>query len=304
MKIQLALAKDHGFAFHGTSYRNAAAIIETDKLQLSQVAGKEAEAHFAKHPFFLSVRRNRQLTATNFYDVTIEFKEQALQSRMQRESVDYWGHVEGKGNSIEQEDRYYYAKPILKNAVKLIRALHINLNNYDPARIGSAMRKMIVTAKKLGIQVYLYRDEKAYNRVDKRKTVPLSEMEYGPKAANIFRERTAEEAEREAEDQMFKGMRYKRAQYPEIKFVVDILHSGTAPENKEAKYQTERFGYRLSGHELASQLGNILHNASHSPHGKEKQWAARVQEWMRKNGKNVEETAYHIREIIQQRDGR
>jgi hypothetical protein len=303
MEMQLALAKDFGSVFHGTSFLNIAAIIKTDKLQLSQVAGKEAEAAFAKHPFFLSVRRNRVLTAQNFYDVTIEFKEQSLQSRMKRESVDYWGHVEGKGNSIEQEDRYYSAKPVLKNATKLIRAIHVDLSNYDAERRGKMMRELFVTALRLKIKVYLYKDKAAYANLNTHKTVPLSEMEYGGKVQNLFRTRTAEEATQEGEDQMYKGMRYARSVYPDIKFFVDILYGNTPPVNDKTKYLRERYGYRYGEHDLVTQFQNELHNASHSHGPKDKQLAARVQTWMRENNLGIKETAYRVRENIRKADG-
>jgi len=302
MELQLALAKDFGSVFHGTSLINAGAIFSTDKLQLSQVAGKEAEAQFAKQPFFLSVRRNRLLTSQNFYDVTIEFKEQLLQSKMKRESVDYWGETE-KGNSIEQEDRYYFAKPNLPKATKYIRAIHVDLSNYDPARRGKLMRGLIMAAKRLGIKVYLYRDRKAYGMLNVRKTVPMSSMEYGGKAVNLFRERTPEEAVQEGEDQMFKGMRAKRDMYRDIKFFVDILYGNTPPVNDKTKYLRDRYGYAYGEHDLVSQFKVEIHNSSNSQAPKDKQMAARIQTWMRDNKMDIKETAYRIRENIRKADG-
>lgn len=302
MKMFVSLAKDFGSVFHGTALINAGAIFKSDKLQLSQVAGKEAEAQFAKQPFFLSVRRNRLLASQNFYDVTLEFKEQLLQSKMKRESVDYWGATD-KGTSIEQEDRYYFAKANLPKATKYIRAIHIDLSNYDPARRGKIMREMIMSAKRLGIKVYLYRDKKAYGMLNTRKTVALSTMEYGGKSVNLFRTRTAEEAEQESEDQKYKGMRAKRDMYRDIKFFVDILYGNTPPVNDKTKYLRERYGYVYGEHDLISQFKVEIHNSSNSQAPKDKQMAARIQTWMRDNKMDIKETAYRIRENIRKADG-
>lgn len=291
MEVLIALAKDTGSVFHGTSLNAMYSIAKDNKLLLSQVAGKEAEERFAKQPFFLSVRRNRLITH-NSYSVTIEFKEQMLHSKMKRESVDYWGATD-KGTSIEQEDRYYYAKPNLPEILKYIRAVHFDLQQYDPERFGPRMRELLIRLVKSGIRVYLYEDNKAYKYLDTRKTVPISSMKYGKKAASVFVAPAEEDAEEIAYQQRRKMYQYKSDKNSDIKQVLDFLLN-RAERTEDNSYLYDRFKYQWNQYDLYGQLKNIVHNASHGTE-REKKLAARLGAYMRDNNKTIQEIADQIR---------
>lgn len=293
MQIHVALAKDSGAVFHGTSFNAMYAIVESDSFLLSQVAGKEAELQYAKQPFFLSVRRNRVITH-NYYNITIEFKEQLLHSKMKRESVDYWGNTP-KGNSIEQEDRYYYAKQILPKAKRFIRAVHFDLNGYDPERQGMKMRRMLTNLIRSGIKVYLYQDASAYKNLNTRKTVPVASMEYGSKAVSVFNKpATEEDAEEIAYQQRRKMRQYKSEKNSDIKQVVEFAMQTKPQKTPDNEYLFERFRYQWNEYDLHGQLKNILHNASHGTE-REKKLAARIGTYMRDNSLTVNQLADQIR---------
>lgn len=292
MNVFIALAKDAGSVFHGTSMNAMFAIAESNSFMLSQVAGKEAESRFAKQPFFLSVRRNRIITH-NSYWVTIEFKEQLLHSKMKRESVDYWGQTE-KGTSVEQEDRYYYPKQILPNVKRLIRAVHFDLRNYDPERSGAKMRALLIDLIRSGIKVYLYKDASAYKNLNIRKTIPVADMEYGGKAVSVFQPGTEQDAEEVAYQQRRKMRAYQSDKNSDVKQLVDFVMQAKPVKTEQNEYLFERFRYQWNGYDLDSGLKNIIHNASHGT-PREKKLAARVGTYMRDNNLSVSQLADLIR---------
>lgn len=293
MNVLIALAKDAGSVFHGTSMNAMFAIAESNSFMLSQVAGKEAESRFAKQPFFLSVRRNRIITH-NSYWVTIEFKEQLLHSKMKRESVDYWGPTP-KGTSVEQEDRYYYPKQILPNVKRFIRAVHFDLRNYDPERTGAKMRTLLIDLIRSGIKVYLYKDASAYKNLNIRKTIPVAEMEYGGKAASVFNApATEDDAEEIAYQQRRKQRAYNSDKNSDVKQLVDFIMQAKPVKTEKNEYLFERFRYQWNLYDLHGQVKNILHNASHGTE-REKKLAARVSTYMRGNSMTIAEVAESIR---------
>src|SRR5690606_7545224 len=96
---------------------------------------------------------------------------------------------------------------------------------------------------------------------------------------------------------------YLRGKYSDAKFIVDTLYSGKAPIREEYDYVRNSFGYKMYATDMKHQMSSLLHNASHA-RGKEKQMAARIQDYMRKHSLNVEELAFKVREIIRKTDGK
>ncbi len=294
MEFEIALSSADASVYHGTEINALLAILSTDKFYLSQVAGKEAEERFSKHPFFLSVRRNK-FNPHHYYSVTIEFDASKLNSRMKREAVNYWGH-EAKHKHFEQEDRYYSAKPTINGVRKLIKAIYLDTKNL---RANHKLRSTIIGLIRDGIKVYAFADAAAYRRLDKRKALKLSDITYGAKPVSVFRELSEDDLEL----QKFKGMRAVRDKYSDAKFVVDTLYSGVAPKRKEYEYIRDSLGYRMYETDLPHQFKNILHNASHGTPA-ERKMAARIQDYMTKHNLTPAATAETVRKIIRETDNR
>src|SRR5690606_18368715 len=284
-------------AFHGTSLAGLFGIVESNSLVLSQVAGKEAEQPFSKHDYFLSVRRGKFQPHAH-YNAVIEFDASKLHAIMPREAVNYWG-ADAIHKHNEQEDRYYYKKPSVKNVLKMIRAVHIDVSHFDGERDGRRMRALIIKLVKLRIKVHLYADTKAYRMLDSRKAMPLSSLNYGGKPVSVLTRKLTED---ELSSQSFRGRMHLRGKYSDAKFIVDTLYSGKAPIREEYDYVRNSFGYKMYATDMKHQMSSLLHNASHA-RGKEKQMAARIQDYMRKHSLNVEELAFKVREIIRKTDG-
>ena len=289
-----AVANSNDTAYHGTSINALIDIYKNNEFVLSQVAGKEAEAQFAKRPYFLSVRRGK-LNPHHYYSVTIEFDASKLHSKMKRESVNYWG-PDAVHTHFEQEDRYYYGKSSLKNVRSMIKAVYIDLTNFHPPK---GLRQAIIGMVKDGVKIYAINDKKGYRRLDKRKAVPVSEIPYGSKSIPVFKELTDDEREL----QTFRGIRAMRDKFSDMKFIVDTLYSKKAPTNADYAYVRDDMGYRQYEGELGRKLKNIIHNASHGTVA-ERKLTAKLQDYMTKHKLSVEQTATKLRDIIRKTDGK
>lgn len=284
-------------AFHGTSLFNALKIVETNSFVLSSVSGKEAEARFAKQPFFLSTRRNRLLMQSNHYAVTLELDSLKLNALAKREPVDYWQYTEQslRARSNEQEDRYYFRKPKLLRVIHLIKAVHFNLalilGNKDNTRELKRLKPLLLACKKHKINVHLYKDEKAYNYLNTRKTVPLSELNLYTKAYNVF---TTPEEERPY-------IRRSVNRYGRVDLMLDTLY-GNEPkgDKKDIDYAKRYFSSEYDVLNSGVQQVNVdLHNASAahtSPYEKRK--ANRLTLYMREHGLSVKETCLRVYRIL------
>lgn len=284
-------------AYHGTSYNALHAIIAGNMLELSQVSGKDAEARFAKQPFFLSVRRNPLLTASNVYPVTIEFSERALHARAQREAVDYWGDVGGR-TSIEQEDRYYFRTHQIRRVIGLIKAIHFNLPYYDE-KYAAKLRAVLVVAKKAGIATYFYDSDKTYLNLNKRRAVQfdISTLKVVPK--NVF----GPQSDDEKEDARYRSLRAQRdvKRYGATDYVLDLLYGNAIPKTREAD-DTVKYVNNIVlhyPHEFKAYIDAEIHNTSNAWTPKRtKSRVSRLNVKMHELGLTTAKLAEHLRDII------
>lgn len=290
MQVEIALASEDAKAYHGTTLQSLIGIVMTDTLKLSQVAGKQSEQAFAKHPFFFSVRRTPSSAKELFYNVTLEFKASRLNSIMRREAVNYWGQETIHQGGNEQEDRYYHKKSSIRPVMRLLSAVYIDVEN---VRSQKELRAAMIQLRKNKVKVYAIPTHREYKKLDVRHAIPLKNISIA-KPESAFKT-----YEGQADDQMMKGLRYKRDQYTDTKFIWTCLQAGRAPADahKNYKHLTDRLGYTWYGHDLESQVGNILHNGSHSK--VEREYTAKIQAYMRKHGLDVAGLANKVREIIQ-----
>lgn len=266
--------------------KNLFSIFASGEFLLSQVAGKEAEQDFAKTPYFLSVRRQK-VNPQAFYDVTLELKEQALHSRMKRMSVDYW---QDDRKAIEQEDRYFYRKPRLKNAISLVREVYINMEAYSPETMGTKLRSFMITAIKNGVKVY-FLPPKAYRILDVRAAIPHSRLTYG-ETRNRLNTPVTDDL---LEEQQLRGMRYIRNKKSPILFIYRALIGRATKEQDTRSWESWS---RYYPEDLAGVFSADLHNASHSRDTKDKMYAAKVQDYMKANGLSVRQAAQQVQKFI------
>lgn len=276
-------------AFHGTSLRNAYSIISTNTIRLSSVSGKEAEAQFAKHPFFFSVRRNRLLTSTNYYAVTLELNAQLLHAKAKREAVDYWQvddqTLRAKAN--EQEDRYYFQRGELKRVIQMIKVVHINLDLLNK-RDNQYLRQLLILCKRHGIVTYLYDDKRAYLNLNYRKAKPISEIDLSVDIKGVF---TMSEDERPY-------IPRKRNRYDLIDLALDTMY-GNVPktDDKNLEYlRSKMLPYRLG--DAVRSLNADLHNASSDRDKDIRRKANALTAYMQKHKLNVQQLCDAVSEKL------
>jgi hypothetical protein len=96
--------------------------------------------------------------------------------------VDYWGPEFRKvaPSKNEMEDRVWSEKPFIEPASKYIKEMHVTYDlkePFDDKTVKDPMLKSLLLAgQNHGFPIYVYRDEKAGRLLDKRRAVPLSEL--------------------------------------------------------------------------------------------------------------------------------
>lgn len=188
--LEEAAASD--VVFH---YGKAADILRTNEFRLSSQDDKQAEEEFGdkKRPFYLSTARNIKSRFIGGGNGVFEIDGTKLNQKFKTRPMDYWSSLESQfgrdpynaAKGGEQEDRVYNTDDTIKDADKYIKALHVyKVNGEVPQRLKSA----IFMARKRGIPVYLYEDEKFMGYKKKAVPVTKNDMEAPKRIGNFKKE--------------------------------------------------------------------------------------------------------------------
>jgi hypothetical protein len=166
--------------YHYASTRAAANILTTGTFKLSSVTGNQSEEQYAPpgYPYFLSTTRSKVGDYHRYVGnsaAMFVLDGNWLNQRYKSKPIDYWDrswlHSNGT-RTRESEDRVFSKEPEI--SIDCVTAVHVLLKEQDANR-SSEIRKILITAKKLGIPAYLYTDEKSWRLQDTRNTVSPNE---------------------------------------------------------------------------------------------------------------------------------
>jgi len=160
--------------FHYTSIGHALSIVKSGLFQLSSVTGAKSEESYAPpgHPFFLSLSRTSHGDYHNYVGsggVLFKLNGDWFNSRYIVKPIDYWERswIHSPGRTREAEDRVFSKDPTMP--ADAIMEIHLLLTQREEFRSPRA-RELMIVAKKRGIPIFLYTDDKAWRLLDKRRS--------------------------------------------------------------------------------------------------------------------------------------
>lgn len=165
-------------AYHFTNVVKVQNILKNDTFYLSNVLGSKSDYVINRnHLFFLSTTRSKKSGYVTG-NIKIVLDGRKLNNNFKSISVDYWQYSKNPKHwseqdyinalSSEQEDRIVSNKPIIKNASKYIKAIHILIHpsfNYD---------SIIEKSKERNIPLYFYNSDKDW--LNEKNQVGLDEL--------------------------------------------------------------------------------------------------------------------------------
>jgi hypothetical protein len=169
--------------YHGTSLHSLEKILTQNAFQLSTMLGtasddiKRPEGYF----YFFSTSRSKIGHYNKSRDVQLVLDGEKLNQKYPGEAVDYWGPAFKKADprKNEMEDRLWSREPQIKNADQYIKEIHIlvNFKNLTYDNWKNWIKNAYAIAQEKNIPIYLYEDQKAFEVLDKTKTVPLESLD-------------------------------------------------------------------------------------------------------------------------------
>ena len=160
--------------YHYTSTIAALKILTSGNFELASTTGNRSEEQYAPkgRPFFLSLTRTPQGDYHRFVGtggVLFKMDGDWFNSRYVVKPIDYWDrawlHSDGT-RTREAEDRVFSAEPTIP--ISSVTEVHVLLKEQDEFR-SPRTRMLMFVAKKQGLPVFLYTDEKAWRLLDKRR---------------------------------------------------------------------------------------------------------------------------------------
>lgn len=169
---------------------DALSILTQDKFKLGASSGTKSERALQKgqRQYYLSTTRHKfggYHLGSSGLGIMFNLDGKKLAQNYAGKAVDYWGAdwygpegLQKKGyEQKEAEDRIYSHNPIIPNATKYIREIHLYLTPegeelYKGNKVSLvALRRMLITAKRRNIPTFVYTTKDDWLRQDKRKAV-------------------------------------------------------------------------------------------------------------------------------------
>lgn len=173
--------------YHYTTLRPARQILQTGVFELTTSIGSREEAKHAPngYPYFLSTTRSKvgdyHARMPGRHAVMFVLDGNYLNRHYKVKPVDYWERMWASDphsqRTREAEDRVFSKEPTIP--ADCITEMHqlIADPEHDETR-GYVIRELAILAKKRGIPVYFYTDTNAWLMQDKRKAVPLKQIQH------------------------------------------------------------------------------------------------------------------------------
>ncbi len=181
--------------YHSTRAQGFYSIMRTDQFQLTPDLGSSLERGFRKGKsklYYFSTSRSRtgayHYPTKEYSNGTVLFKldgRKLMADGYTGAPLDYWADPEMPtyADNDEMEDRIYSTKPVIPNATRYIKEIHIyynpSVNAASTQTAPSALRAGAIVAKRAGIPVYVYDNVAAYNSLDTRKSVGVEVLSGG-----------------------------------------------------------------------------------------------------------------------------
>jgi len=279
--------------YHTTFLKNVASILETDEFRLTPSFKNSAEFRIgSKKLFFLSTSRAKDNDYNNTKFANAFFSDEiacilvldgkALSNNYSGNPVDYWQTYDKKylSKKTEMEDRIYSDKPIIPNAKRYIREIHVL---FKDGEISLRDRKYVIELKKSGIPIWLYDEEYTFEYQIKRDAKPLSEFRFvqlatQPETKNIDKESTDKLLKRRAKRY---GRDIDHSNTPDgLLFWIEILTTPITQFNNLSISTRNGISnlYDIDDRDMYNNLDNVLHKEANNPY-----WIKRIAPIMKRN---------------------
>jgi hypothetical protein len=182
--------------YHFTSIYNAAKILKEDQFALTFVSGADDANKPKNKYYYLSTTRSKvgayHVDSAGYFGVLLKLDGTKLRNNYIGNPVDYWGREFRKvaPTKHEMEDRIWSEKPSIKPATKYIEEIHVYFGgkHKDAGRVKlwiaepedahkRQLEQLIKEAKEKNIPIFIYMDKEAAKLLDKRKAIPLDQLD-------------------------------------------------------------------------------------------------------------------------------
>lgn len=254
--------------YHYMPIRDAENVLKQNKFRLTASAGTGAEKALQKgdRMYYLSTTRHKlggYHIDNSWMGVIFELDGSKLSQNYAGKAVDYWGAEwygdpgdDKKGREKkEAEDRIYSYKPYIENANKYIKSVHVLYDaeaqkRYDQLAID--VRRIYISAKRLGVRPYLYTNKQDWLVQDTRKAVNPSSLEVVAKATGLGKDKRKTYGS---------GNYDRRNLSPWIE-----LYQAPVGANISKAAEKTRYNYVLYGYgDAAQSFAADIHNAKSKP---------------------------------------
>lgn len=172
--------------YHATSLIGAESILRQDRFQLANIVATKAERRLQKEFYFISFARSLTSEFTRFLypstgDVIFKIDGDSLSKNYKGSPVNYWSGTSKR----ELEDRLVLDTPIIEGAKRFIQEIYIYVGGKDSNNeIGflseseqSFIRKIVISAKKSDIPVFIYKRKIDLISRNKANSISLEDLD-------------------------------------------------------------------------------------------------------------------------------
>lgn len=172
--------------YHATSLSGAESILRQDRFQLANIVATKAERRLQKEFYFISFARSLTSEFTRFFypstgDVIFKIDGDSLSKNYKGSPVNYWSGTSKR----ELEDRLVLDTPIIEGAKRFIQEIYIYVGGKDSNNeIGflseseqSFIRKIVISAKKSDIPVFIYKRKIDLISRNKANSISLEDLD-------------------------------------------------------------------------------------------------------------------------------
>lgn len=177
LELKIITAGISDVVFHTTP--NVLSILKHNEFRLSSTDAKESEKNYGdkNRRYYLSTARNMESRYIRDNDIVIELDGKKLAQNFKGKTVDYWGEdmrntPSNKNRDYEQEDRVITKKPVIKDAKKYIKAIHVVLSDREYTQ--RQLSTLAFFSKKYKIPVLTYENHDTRNA--RKKSTPINKL--------------------------------------------------------------------------------------------------------------------------------
>lgn len=238
--------------YHSTEFNNLKKILKSNTFRLVTDFGTQAEVGMRGKKdkyYYLSTTRHKLggYSLEPYHKaVMLVLDGKKLGNTYGGKAVDYWGPAFRKidPKKAEAEDRIYNTKPIIPNAKKYIKEIHVlyETDRADTANRQSYDRKAFIEMKKSGIPIWIYDDRKNYLIQNKAKSVKL-DLEY---VSAINKEKPL----------IYNDLGNK---YNDVEPWIELYHK-TKKSSLSKKARDRLYNLRSYAQDAVTNLSNAIHN--------------------------------------------